>query len=54
VTGGDGQGQSRLFHITTGMQSLVDTGADVKVSHLECKHPQNLRLEEVNHTPITT
>jgi cleavage and polyadenylation specificity factor subunit 1 len=39
------------------MQFLVDTGADVSVippSHLERKHPQNLCLEAVNHTPITT
>ena len=55
-----GQLSSRLFHITdciSGMQFLIDTGADISVippSPLERKHPQTLRLEAVNHTPIQT
>ena len=55
-----GQSFSRLFNITdhiSGMQFLVDTGTDIRVippSSLERKHPWTLRLEAVNHTPIST
>ena len=60
VTSAGGQLSSRLFYITdsiSGMQFLIDTGADISVippSPLERKHPQTLRLEAVNHTPIQT
>ena len=60
ATSTGGPPSSRLFYITdriSGTQFLVDTGADVSVippSPLECKHPQSLCLEAINHTSIST